>query len=144
MMQVEFESPPSPRCAPVKPRPEVSGWFPPAGERRGRVKSIYLDDDLLTVNVIFCEGGAFLETSSFVVDRATPFFSALFNDAITYTGPVAERQGRIWEFDYMKIIVEMTAEGQAPWFLRSQLASLKILPWPTWWDNRPISTRKGV
>jgi hypothetical protein len=143
-MRSEIQSHPVARAAPVSPRPVVSGWFPPPGEQRGRVKSIYLDEDLLTVNVIFCDGGTFLENSTFVVDRATPFFFALFNDAITYTGPVTERQGRIWEFDYMKIVVEMTTEGPAPWFLRSQLASLKIVPWPFWWDNRPKQQRNAA
>ena len=124
------------------PRPEITGWRPVAGKHCGRVVAIHRNENQLVVDVIFCDGGAFRGDTRFVVDCATPFFSSLFEDAITYTGPIHERQGRIWEFDYMKINVEMSQEGPAPWFERSQITSLKIVPWPTWYDNRPRTTGK--
>lgn len=129
---------------PLAPRPEVTGWYPTVGTNRGRVKSIFLIDDRLTINIVFCDGAAFVEHTTIVVERATPFFAAIFQDAENYTGPISERQGRLWEFDYMKILVEMTSQGPSSWFLRAQLASLKIVPWPIWFDNRPKRQRTAA
>ncbi len=142
MAAAEVQAPSSQRGTKVAPRPEIVGWYPPEGKYCGRVLAINLTENLMAVDVIFCEGGDYGGNTRFVVDRATPFFLALFSDASAYTGLVQNRQGRIWEFDYMKINLEMTAEGPAPWFLRPQVSSLKIEPWPVWFDNRPSAKRK--
>jgi hypothetical protein len=144
-MPAKVSSPTWSSRARAMPRPEIIGWRPVAGKNCGRVLAIRRNENQVVVDVIFCEGGAYRGNTRFVVDFDTPFFSSLIDDAIMYTGPIHERQGRLWEFDYMKINVEMTDEGPAPWFERSQIKLLKIVPWPTWFDNRPRTTgKKGV
>lgn len=120
---------------------EIAGWYPLAGTNRGRIKSVYMVGPWLIINIVFCDGAAFIEHTTIGVDRATPFSKSIILEAKNYTGVISERRGRLTEFDYMKIEVEMTPEGAAPWFLRSKLASLKIIPWPVWWDNRPARRR---
>lgn len=120
---------------------EVIGWYPTAGVNRGRILAMYATDFSLTINIVFWDGRDVWEYSTITLDRTSPRFKSLFRDAENYTGPVGVIVGRLMDFDFMKIEVEMTPEGDAPWFLRSKLVAVKIIPWPVWWDNRPARQR---
>lgn len=124
-------------------RPAISGWHPPVGQYRGRVKSIYLDEDDVNVEVIFCEDGVFRGVSRFALSRDTQLFSTFFVDALGVAGfPVPMRDGHFWEFTYMKITIVMTHDDDESVPHLSHLASIKLVPWPSWWDNRPVSAKR--